>query len=144
MIWCLNWQSRHIQDKIEMFFHDSTNSNCLINHHQSYQCRVLISPPPPFHQRNTAPTTFVLGTNTRKSCHPIFIPSNIIMRTAKNTPNYTAPMSWFSATTSPKSPDGIGRQDVLPRIAPTQTGMLMSEPGRNTRYTERRTHSSMK
>ena len=97
----------------------------------TYQCR----PPPPSPRRNTAPIISVLGTHTRKSRHPIFIPSNIITPIAKNTPSYTTPMSWFSATTSPKSPDGIGRRVGLPRIAPIRMLTSMSVPARNTHYT---------
>ncbi len=109
---------------------------------QSYPCPPQPPPPPP--RRNTAPTTSVLGTHTRKSRHPTFIPSNIITPNARNTPNYTQPMSWFSATTSPKSRVGIGRRVGLPRIVPIRTVTSMSVPGRSTRFRVKTTHSSRK
>lgn len=114
-----------------MFLFHPHNFKCLISESITYQCRR----PPPSPRRNTAPTTSVLGTHTRKSRHPIFIPSNIITPIVKNTPSYTPPMSWFSATTSPKSPDGIGRRVGLPRIAPIRMLTSMSVPARNTHYT---------
>lgn len=111
---------------------------------QSYPCPPPLPPPPPPPRRNTAPTTSVLGTHTRKSRHPTFILSNIITPIVKNTPSYTRPMSWFSATTSQKSPDGIGRRVGLPRIAPIRTDTSMSAQERSTRYTVKTTHSSRK
>ena len=106
---------------------------------QSYPCP---PPPPPPPRRNTAPTIFALGTHTRKSRRPTFIPSNITTPTAKNTPNYTQPTSWFSATTSPKSRVGTGRRVGPHRIVPIRTDMSMSAPERSTRYTVKPTHSS--
>ena len=126
-----------IRDKLKCFY--SIHVSQLILSHPSFEQSHPCRRPPP--RRNTAPTTSVLGTHTRKSRRPIFIPLNIITPNAKNTPNYTTPMSWFSATTSPKSPDGIGRSVGPPRIAPIQTVTSMSVPARNTHYTGMRRFS---
>ena len=126
-----------LQEKLKCFY--SIHVSQLILYHpsfeQSHQCR---RPPP---RRNTAPTISVLGTHTRKSRHPIFIPSNITTPTAKNMPNYTKTTSWSSANMSPKSPDGIAAPVGLPRIVPIPMDTWMFAPGRNTHFMAR-THFS--
>jgi hypothetical protein len=117
-----------IRDKLKCFYSILTISSVLYQK-QLHQCRRQQP------RRNTARIPSVLGTHTRKSRRPIFIPLNIITPNARNTPNYTPQMSWFSATTSPKSPDGIGRRVGPPRIAPIRMLTSMFAPAKNTHYT---------
>ena len=92
--------------------------------------------------RDTERITYVLGTNTKKSRHLIFILSNITTPSAKNTPNCTKVTSCSSARMSPKSPDGIAAPVGRPRIVPRLMDTWMSAPGRNTRCMAKRTRFS--
>ena len=114
-----------LQEKMKCFYSILTNSSVLYQN-QSHQCRR----PPPSPRRNTERIPSVLGTHTRKSRRPVFIPSNITTLIAMNTPNYMLRMSWFSATTSPKSPDGIGLRVVPPHNCADTDGYVDVRTGK--------------
>lgn len=86
--------------------------------------------------RHTQPISHGLGTITRVARRVIFTPSIITIRPARMMPGYTATMSWFFATISPKSPVITGTQTAFqPRIVQILTAMLTFEPENNTHAT---------